>query len=134
MRIKGKDMLARLSTLQREQGAFNTLVQQMRSDNKTDHGEVAIKLNRQEQTKVEDALESVEALKFKVKKQMATRRVVDLSKPLQDQGSTAEAVQAAAKLNTESQNYLVVEAREKINEAIEVLFTKDSRLRKLQLP
>ena len=52
---------------------------------------------------------------------MATRRVVDLSKPLQDQGSTAEAVQAAAKLNTESQNYLVVEAREKINEAIEVL-------------
>lgn len=48
MRIKGKDMLARLSTLQREQGAFNTLVQQMRSDNRTDHGEVAIKLNRQE--------------------------------------------------------------------------------------
>lgn len=65
---------------------------------------------------------------------MATRRVVDLSKPLQDQGSTAEAVQAAAKLNTESQNYLVVEAREKINEAIEVLFSKDSRLRKLQQP
>lgn len=134
MRIKGKDMLSRLSNLQREQGAFNTLVQQMRSDQKADHGEVAIKLNRSEQTKVEEALESVETLKFKVKKQMAARRVVDLSKPLSEQGSTAEVVQAAAKLNTESQNYLVVEAREKINEAIEVLFTKDSRLRKLQLP
>lgn len=83
----------------------------MRSDQKASQGEVAIKLNRSEQTKVEEALESVEALKFKVKKQMATRRVVDLSKPLSEQGSAAEAVQAAAKLNTESQNYLVVEAR-----------------------
>ena len=40
---------------------------------------VTVKLNRAEQIKVQSALESVETLKFKVKKQMATRRIVDLT-------------------------------------------------------
>ena len=57
----------------------------MRENQKANHGEVSVKLNRVEQAKVEEALESVETLKFKVKKQMATRRIVDLSKPLADQ-------------------------------------------------
>lgn len=69
---------------------------------------------------------------------MATRRIVDLSKPLEEQYQTKtdaiEAVKNELKVNTESQNYLLVEAREKINDAMEVLFTKDSRLRKLQIP
>merc|ERR1712110_551933 len=64
--------------------------------------------------------------------------IVDLSKPLEEQYQTKtdaiEAVRKELKVNTESQNYLLVEAREKINDAMEVLFTKDSRLRKLQLP
>ena len=40
----------------------------MRENQKANHGEVSVKLNRVEQAKVEDALESVESLKFKVKK------------------------------------------------------------------
>ena len=39
----------------------------------------AIKLNKAEQIKVQSALESVETLKFKVKRQMATRRIVDIT-------------------------------------------------------
>ena len=39
---------------------------------------VTVKLNKAEQLKVQSALESVETLKFKVKKQMATRRIVDI--------------------------------------------------------
>ena len=69
---------------------------------------------------------------------MATRRIIDLSKPIAEQYQTKtdaiDAVKNELKVNTESQNYLLVEAREKINDAMEVLFTKDSRLRKLQLP
>ena len=38
-----------------------------------------IKLNKAEQNKVKSALESVENLKFKVKRKMATRRIVDLT-------------------------------------------------------
>ena len=133
-------MLARLSKLQREEGAFNMLVHQLRESQKADQGEVSVKLNRVEQSKVEEALESVESLKSKVKRQMATRRIVDLSKPLEDQttfqskNDALDAVRSELKVNTESQNYLLVEAREKINDAMEVLFTKDSRLRKLQIP
>ena len=62
---------------------------------------------------------------------MATRRIVDLSKPLADQAAITEAVKNEQKLDNQSQNCLLLEAREKINDAMEVLFTKDSRLRKL---
>ena len=65
---------------------------------------------------------------------MATRRIVDLSKPLADQAAITEAVKNEQKLDNQSQNCLLLEAREKINDAMEVLFTKDSRLRKLQVP
>ena len=54
----------------------------MRESEEADQGEVSVKLNRQEQNKVEEALESVETLKYKVKKKMATRRIIDLTKPL----------------------------------------------------
>lgn len=65
---------------------------------------------------------------------MATRRIIDLSKPLADQTARTEAVKNEQKLDNQSQNCLLLEAREKINDAMEVLFTKDSRLRKLQIP
>ena len=83
MRLKGKDMLERLTKLQNKDGAFSAITQQLREAEKKKEAEqvdgVTVKLNKAEQLKVQSALESVETLKFKVKKQMATRRIVDIT-------------------------------------------------------
>ena len=78
---------------------------------------------------VQSALESVDTLKFKVKKQMATRRIVDITPKGQQQQPKPE---ESKECTTETFNCLVMETREKINEAMQVLFSRDSKLRRLQ--
>ena len=82
-------MLDRLTKLQKTDGAFAVISKQMLTENAAKENQkqtstyqvsVPVKLNKSEQIKVKSALESVETLKFKVKKQMATRRIVDLTK------------------------------------------------------
>lgn len=135
MRLRGKDMLERLTKLQEAEGAFSVITKQLREAEKkreaTNKG-VAVKLNKAEQMKLQSALESVETLKFKVKKQMACRRIVDLTKGSVASKPEESKVDAIKQPNfTETFNYMVMETREKINGAMQVLFTKDSKLRKL---
>ena len=78
---------------------------------------------------------------------MAKARIVDLTKTAYETASEAEsdatsttATTAAIaqkaeehkKVNSEQFNYLIVEARQKMNDTLEFLFKKDSKLRKLQ--
>ena len=99
---------------------------------------VTVKLSKVDQLKVQDALESVESLKFKVKKQMAARRIVDLTHPqkpkVEEQKEDDSAIDKITKeaQMTETFNTMVIDTREKINEAMNVLFSRDSKLRKLQ--
>ena len=140
MRLKGKDMLDRLTKLQNKDGAFSVITQQLRDSEKKKEANivngVTVKLNKAEQLKVQSALESVETLKFKVKKQMATRRIVDITpkKAVSSAPQTEETKESVSKepSSTETFNYLVMDTREKINEAMQVLFSRDSKLRRLQ--
>lgn len=74
MKMKGRQIMERLQKLQREEGAFNTLIKRNRQKN-----ELQLKLNAEEQTKLEDTLQNVSLLKSKVKKQMARARVIDFT-------------------------------------------------------
>lgn len=144
MRLKGKEMLERLNKLQNKDGAFCRITQQLRDTEKKKEAEqvngVTVKLNKAEQLKVQSALESVETLKFKVKKQMATRRIVDIrpkttvNKDAQQPEEVKEMATSKAESGstTETFNYLVMDTREKINDAMKVLFSRDSKLRTLQ--
>jgi hypothetical protein len=137
MRLRGKDMFERLTKLQETEGAFSLVTKQLREAEKKREAAnkgVAVKLNKAEQMKVQSALESVETLKFKVKKQMASRRIVDLTKaPITPKPEEAKNVEMKQPNFTETFNYMVMETREKINDAMQVLFTKDSKLRKLHV-
>lgn len=138
MRLRGKDMLQRLQNLHNSEGAFAQVTVQLRDAQKKKEMETtqgfSVKLNKAEQVKVKSALESVETLKFKVKKQMACRRIVDLTKTTPAASSAAPQPEEA-KTNephpNETFNYMVMETREKINDAMQILFSKDSKLRKL---
>ena len=77
----------------------------------------------------------MDTLKFKVKKQMATRRIIDITpkgepKPEEAKVQTSS-VKNRQECTTETFNYLVMETREKINDAMQVLFSRDSKLRRL---
>ena len=72
---------------------------------------------------------------------MANARIVDLTKVQEQNGTTGnritpldveKAVAEHQKRNTEQFNFLVVEARNRMNDALEFLFQKDSKLRNLQ--
>ena len=60
---------------------------------------------------------------------MAKARIVDFSKLEQPGAEMKKEVRKAAQ--TEQLNYMVVEAREKIAQAMKVLFSNDSRLKNL---
>lgn len=71
-------------------------------------------MNRSEQIKIESALESVETLKSKVKKQMATRRIVDLTAPAikpKAEESKESLDEQQRKKEAETYNCMVMNAR-----------------------
>lgn len=71
---------------------------------------------------------------------MATRRIVDIrpktvisKEAAQQQPEEAkETAKSNSEATTETFNCLVMDTREKINEAMKVLFSRDSKLRTLQ--
>ena len=89
------------------------------------------RFNREEQGKLEGAVEAMEGLKSKVKKEMALIKVVDLLKrnstisEEQQKGDSEEGVKVAEKIN-----YMIVKAKVQVNSAFDVLFAKDSSLNK----
>lgn len=87
---------------------------------------VKVNLTEDERTKVENALTSIDTLKTNAKRQMARAKIVDLSKVSFEENGAKPASK------TEHLNYLVVEARQKINNAMNVLFSNDCRLKSLQ--
>ena len=67
---------------------------------------------------------------------MATRRIVDITpkgppKPEESKEQTSVSTKQQ-ECTTETFNYMVMETREKINDAMQVLFSRDSKLRRLQ--
>ena len=112
MRLKGKDMLARLVALDSREGAFAQLSGEYQEQaqlfgNQSSQTQIradgmSIQLNGAEKAKLEGALSSVETLKFRVKKQMASRRIVDLTIPSQptttDVTQPEEAIESDRKL------------------------------------
>ena len=71
-------------------------------------------MSKDEQRKLEDAIENVETLKQRVKKEMAMAKVMR--------------VQEHGEKTGEKVKYMVIKAREQVNEAVRVLFSKDSKL------
>lgn len=64
---------------------------------------------------------------------MATRRIIDLTaKPKAEEAKDDEKpASPAASKPTETLNYMVMDTRGKINDALQVLFSRDSKLRRL---
>ena len=63
---------------------------------------------------------------------MASRRIVNLAIPSQNVTNVTqpeEAIEADRKLQNQKSNYLLLDARQKISDALDILFAKDSNLR-----
>lgn len=141
MRMKGKDMTTRLRNLQNDNSAFAKLIKQNQEKENAKPSQSNVKLNAEEQGKIEAAINSVESLKSQFKRKMANARIVDLSKIQATVGAgerplnpldVEKAMAEHQKRNTEQFNFLVCEARNKMNDALEFLFQKDSKLRNLK--
>jgi hypothetical protein len=92
-------------------------------------------LTKDEQAKLENALENVEVLKSKAKKEMALIKVIDLTR--KDQTSpAAEEVETTeqqkgdenVEASKEKVKYMIVKAKDQVNDAFKILFAKDSML------
>jgi len=64
---------------------------------------------------------------------MATRRIIDLTvKPkVEEVKEDGKAASPAGSKPNETLNYMVMDTRGKINDALQVLFSRDSKLRRL---
>jgi hypothetical protein len=72
--LKSKTMVERMKRLDAGQGPMAQLIGRQR-----DRQEALKSYSREEQIKLEGALEAVEGLKSKVKKEMALLRVIDIT-------------------------------------------------------
>lgn len=80
MRLRGKDMMVRLNNLQNEESAFAKLIKQNNSNIKLISKVPTVKINNEEQAKIETALQSVDNLKSDFKRKMASAKIIDLTK------------------------------------------------------
>ena len=116
-----------------------------------------IDLSRDEHTILEKAIDNVDILRTKVKLQMASVKVVDLKKKQEDllkvknEGVTSvfkrnkmlnqKAPQNGGEMRLNDQsdcfkaniniNYMIIQARDQVNQAVKVLMSKDSKLTNL---
>lgn len=74
MALKGKTMLDRMKRMDAGKGPMAQFIAKQR-----DRQDALKSYSREEQTKLEGALEAVEGLKSKVKKEMALLRVIDIT-------------------------------------------------------
>jgi hypothetical protein len=111
MSLRGHNMNERLKKLA-DSGPMGQFILRQR-----DRQEALKRYSREEQNKLEGAVEWVSGLKTKVKKEMALIKVTDLTKQNAERGEEAKRI-----------NYMVIKARHQVNEALDVLFAKDSHL------
>ncbi len=119
-------MLERIQKLNNSSSAFGTLMKQFSKQE--------IKLNSTEEAVVTKAIKDVGGLRSALKRQMVKARVIDLTRsdappPLTD--SRDEAVIEKKEERIETFNHKLVQVKETVNEAMAMLFSKDSKLRKI---
>lgn len=114
-------MTERLNKLCKSEGAFNQYLTKQKEQR-----DLMKRLTKDEQGKIEDALENVEVLKSKVKKEMALIKVIDLTK--KDQMVEKQKGEEFIESNREKINYMIVKAKDQVNDAFKILFSKDSKL------
>jgi hypothetical protein len=127
MRLRGNNMTERLNKLQREEGALNKYIIKQREKK-----ELQLKLTKDEQGKLENALTNVEYLKSKVKREMTLVKVPDLTLKV-NKKADEECITQEQALGQEKINYMIIKAKEEVNEAMKVLFAKDSKLHQLRI-
>lgn len=81
-----------------------------------------MKLSKDEQTVLKSALTNVDSLKSKVKREMASQRVINLLETTKVDKSQNEVQGKEEKIN-----YLILKAKEEVNDVVKVLFAKDSK-------
>ena len=154
MKLRGQKVTEKLNKLKRSDGALNEFIK-----NQKQKKDINLKLTREDQNQLEKAIENVDNLRTKVKLQMAGVKVVDLKKKREDLARAQQEeklVQSSAfmrnkKLNQKQGgfnasidkpdcvrtnmniNYMIIQAREQVNEAIQKLMTKDSKLSHLHI-
>ena len=75
MAMRGQNMMERLNKLQKTDGGMSQFIAKQR-----DKQEAMKRFSREDQAKLEGAVETMEALKTKVKKEIALIKVIDLRK------------------------------------------------------
>ena len=95
MRLRGKDMMVRLNNLQNEDSAFAQLIKQNNNAVKLNSKTPTVKLNHEEQAKIEAALQSVDSLKKDFKTKMASAKIIDLTKIQEASGTTGQPLRSA---------------------------------------
>jgi len=96
MLLKGQKMLERLHKLERENGPMNKFISLQREKK-----EIAGKLSKDEQNKLESALDNVMYLKSKMKKEMALMKVIDITNKEKDTNKKEYVPEGKEKLNYE---------------------------------
>jgi hypothetical protein len=102
MALKGKEMLTSLKKLESGYAPMALFISKQR-----ERHIVLKKYSRDEQTVLEGAVENIEGLKTKVKKEMALVKVIDITKDNKSQGQAKEEEIDSKKL-IEKVNYLIV--------------------------
>eukprot|EP00347_Sterkiella_histriomuscorum_P006662 403351912 len=128
MMLKGQHLLERLHKLEKTDGPMNEYIKMQREKK-----EVAGKLSRDEQNKLESALDNVMYLKKKMKKEMALIKVIDITKRDEEQKEVEKKLlKEIVPEGKEKINYEIMKAKEQVNDAFKVLFAKDSKLHQIQ--
>ena len=117
MALKGQHMLQRLTKLDSGNTPMTQFIAKQR-----ERQDVLKRYSRDEQSALEGAVETIEGLKTKVKREMALVKVKDLT-----QGQKKEE-ELESKQVKDRINYLIVQAKDQANDAFDVLFSKDSTL------
>ena len=154
MKLRGQKVTEKLNKLKRSDGALNEFIK-----NQKQKRDINLRLTREDQNQLEKAIENVDNLRTKVKLQMAGVKVVDLKKKREDlaraqqEEKTAQSSafmrnkklsqkQSGANASSDKPdcvrtnmniNYMIIQAREQVNEAVQKLMTKDSKLSHLHI-
>lgn len=86
-------------------------------------------MSKDEQGTLENAVSNVDILKSKVKREMVQARVVDLKALKEHQQAKVE---ENMKAGQEKINFLIVKAKEEVNETVKMLFSKDSKFHQVR--
>jgi len=151
MKLRGQRITEKLNKMQRSDGALNEFIK-----NQADKKAMNIRLTRDDQTQLVKAIENVESLKTNVKMQMASVKVVDLAQKKEDflraqAEERASRKQSAFKRNQAKTlvdpsldkpdcvrtnmniNYMIIQARDQVNDAVKNLMSHDSKLTNLHI-